>query len=158
MMLDTRSPEWWQARSSRERALLALLAAISVTLVVWYGIASPLQRMAAQSEQHRTRASQLWIEVETARGALSKVTIPSDDELSDVLMLSAAEAGFVLDRHRLETAREIAIWGRATDPADLFTWISMLNRNHGLIVANVTAARDESGGLRVEALLVRGAP
>jgi type II secretory pathway component PulM len=134
-----------------------LLAVIAVTLVAWYGIAAPLQRIATQSEQHRARATQSLAEVEAARSPRGAIAIPHGATVADVLTLSAAEAGFALETQREESAREIAVSGHAADPAAFFGWIAMLRNNHGIIVANVTLAREDDGELRAEALLVRGA-
>jgi type II secretory pathway component PulM len=147
--------QWWRLRSTRERGLLLLLVALGLTLIAWYGMASPLRRAAQQSDMHRANATQLLREVESARTAMDAIVIPSDAELEDVLKLSAAEADFVLETYRDESAREISVSGHAADPAALFGWITMLRRNHGLVVANLTVVRDENGVLRVETILMR---
>jgi type II secretory pathway component PulM len=149
--------EWWRVRNRRERSLLALLALILLALLAWYGIAAPLQRTAAQSEQHRVRAAQLLAEVEAAPSPGGSVPIPAGASVADVLKLSAAEAGFELDTQREEGESVIAISGHAADPASFFGWIAMLRNNHGIIVANVTLAREGDGALKVDALLARGA-
>jgi type II secretory pathway component PulM len=149
--------QWWRQRSARERGLLMLLATITIVLGGWYGVASPLRQAALLSEMHRESAAQLLNEVETARVQLDAIVVPSEDELADVLTLSAAEAGFALETHRTENAREIAVSGRAADPAALFSWIEMLRRNHGLVVANLTVVREPDGELRVDARLMRDA-
>jgi len=148
---------WWRLRSARERSLLLLLAAIGLALIAWYGVASPLRRVAQQSELHRADAARLLREVETARATTGALVIPSDAALEDVLTLSAAETGFALETHREENAREVAVSGHATDPAALFGWIEMLRKNHGLVVANLTVAREQNGELSVEAILMRQA-
>jgi len=148
---------WWRLRSARERGLLLLLAAIGLALIAWYGVASPLRRVAQQSEIHRANAARLLREVETARATMGALVIPSDAALEDVLMLSAAEAGFTLETHRAESAREVAVSGHATDPAALFGWIEILRKNHALVVANLTVAREQNGELSVEAILMRQA-
>jgi len=148
---------WWRERSARERALLALLSFVALALIAWYGVASPMRSAAQRSEMHRVRAAELLNEVESARTAIGRMVIPADAALDDVLKLSAAEAGFTLDKHNEENAREITVWGHAPEPAALFGWIMMLRKNHGLMVANLTASRDEDGALQVEAVLVRGA-
>lgn len=151
---DTAS-QWWRMRSPRERGLLMVLAAIALVLGGWYGIASPLRTAAQRAALHRESAAELLSEVETARAQLGAIVVPSDGELNDVLTLSAAEAGFALETHHAENAREIAVSGRATDPAALFSWIEMLRKNHGLVVADLTIAREQSGELRVDARLMR---
>lgn len=149
--------QWWRLRSARERSLLVLLAAIGFALIAWYGIASPLRRAAQQSEIHRANAAQLLREVERARAEMGALVTPSDAALEDVLTLSAAEAGFALETHREENQREVAVSGHAADPAALFGWIEMLRTNHGLVVVNLTVAREENGELRAEAILMREA-
>lgn len=149
--------QWWGGRSARERGLLLLLAAIGLALIAWYGMASPLRRAAEQSEAHRARAAQLLREVEIARAEIGAISVPSGAALEDVLTLSAAEAGFELETQREQNAREIAVSGHAAGPDALFGWIEMLRKNHGLVVTNLSAARDENGTLRVEAVLMRGA-
>lgn len=149
--------QWWRLRSARERGLLLLLAAIGLALIAWYGVASPLRHVAQQSELHRVNAARLLREVETARATVGALVIPSGAALEDVLMLSAAETGFALETHREENAREVAVSGHAADPAALFGWIEMLRKNHGLVVANLTVAREQNGELSVEAILMRQA-
>lgn len=149
--------QWWRLRSARERGLLLLLVVVGFALIAWYGMASPLRRIALQSETHRANAARLLREVETARATMGAIVIPSDGALKDVLMLSAAEAGFALETHREDNAREVAVSGHAADPAALFGWIAMLRKNHGLVVANLTVAREQNGELRVDAILMREA-
>jgi type II secretory pathway component PulM len=153
--IDTAN-QWWRARNARERGLLLLLAFIVFGFAAWYGIASPLSRAAERSEMHRTRAAALLREVENSRASIARMAIPTDASLDDVLTLSAAEAGFALENHSEENARETTVQGHAPEPAALFGWIEMLLRNHGLIVTNLTTAREQDGALRVEAVLVRG--
>jgi general secretion pathway protein M len=149
--------QWWRTRSARERSLLLLLTAIALVLVGWYGVASPLRTTAQRAALHRASAAQLLRDVEAARAQIGAIVIPAAAQLEDVLMLSAAEAGFALETHRAENAREVAVSGHAADPAALFGWIAMLRTNHGLVVANLAVAREENGELRVEAILMRGA-
>ena len=155
LKLDTAN-QLWKGRSPRERSLLALLAAISFGLVSWYGIASPLSRAAASSDMHRSRAAALLREVEDSRAIMTRMAIPTDKSLGDLLMLSALEAGFTLDQHSEANAGETAVRGRASDSAALFAWIDMLRKNHGLTVSNLTAEREKDGGLRVEASFMWG--
>lgn len=147
--------QWWRTRSARERGLLLLLTAIALVLVAWYGVASPLRSTAQRAALHRATAAQLLREVETARAQIGAIVIPAAAELDDVLTLSAAEAGFALETHREENAREVTVSGHAADPAALFGWIAMLRKNHELVVANLTVVREENGELRVEAILMR---
>lgn len=139
----------------RERSLLLLLSLLAFGFVAWYGIASPLRLAAERSEIHRHRAAALLAEVESSRAAITGMTVPTEASLEDVLTLSATEAGFVLEKHS-ENARETTIVGRASDSAALFAWVEMLRKNHGLTVANLTAAREGDGALRVGAVFARG--
>jgi len=91
-----------------------------------------------------------------AEGRAGGTVAPSREELEDVLMLSAAEAGFDLETFRKEGAREIAVSGLAAHPAALLGWPDALRRNHGLLAARLSARRDKSGMLRAEASLIRG--
>ena len=145
----------WKMRSARERGLLLLLSILVLGFVAWYGIASPLSQAAGRSEMHLERAAALLGEVESSRAAIAGMAVPTDVSLDDVLTLSATEAGFVLEKHS-ENAREATVLGRAPDSATLFAWIEMLRKNHGLTVTNLTAARENEGALRVEAVFARG--
>jgi type II secretory pathway component PulM len=148
--------QWWRARSARERSLLLLMTATVLGFVGWYGIASPLRSAVERSDMHRARAAALLREVETSGAVIGHRVLPTDASLGDVLVLSAAEAGFTLEKHAEENLRETAVQGRAAEPAALFAWIEMLKTNHGLTVANLTAEREQDGSLRVDAVFVRG--
>jgi general secretion pathway protein M len=147
---------WWQARTGRERALLSLFVIVVLGLAAWYGVAFPLKRAAERADMHRARAAALLSEVETSGAAIGRMDVPTDASLDDVLMLSATEAGFTLETHTAQNARETAVQGHASDPTALFAWIEMLRRNHGVTVANLTVAREQDGALRAEAVLLRG--
>jgi type II secretory pathway component PulM len=147
--------QWWMMRNRRERHLMVLLAILTLGLIAWYGIASPLSLAAERSEIHLDRAAALLSEVERSRAAIGGMAIPIDTTLDDVLMLSAIEAGFELEK-RDDSAREITVQGRAPNPATLFSWIEMLRKNHGLTVANLTVERETDSTLRVEAIFARG--
>ena len=157
MTLDMHeATHWWRARTGRERALLSLLVIVVLGLGAWYGVASPLKRAAERADMHRARAAALLSEVEASGAVIGRMAVPTDASLDDVLTLSATEAGFTLEKHTEQGARETAVQGHASDPAALFAWIEMLRRNHGFTVANLTVAREQDGALCAEAVLVRG--
>jgi type II secretory pathway component PulM len=134
---------------------LALLAAIVVGLIGWYGVASPLQRTAGRAVLDRIRAAEVLAEVEAARATMDAIAVRPDGGLDDILTLSAAEAGFALQSQREQNADEVAVSGRAPDAAALFGWLMMLRNNHGIRVGSLNVVRESDAALRVDALLVR---
>jgi type II secretory pathway component PulM len=156
MTLPVAAMEWWRGRSDRERSMLVLLATVVLAFLAWYGVASPLQRMAGRADTRLARAAELLREVETAHATLGGITSEFDPAVSDLLVLSAAEAGFALETQREQDDGDIAVSGHSDVPQALFAWIEMLRRNHGLLVANLSITRESgTGGLRVDALLTR---
>ena len=147
----------WKERSERERALLVILAVVTVALVAWYGIAVPLSQAAEDARSHHARAAAELASVEAAVAAFSRGgdirnAAPAAVE---AIIHSAEMSGVMLERHCIDNAREITVWSAATEPAALFAWIAVLQRDYSVVVSNMTITRN-GGGVATEIVLARG--
>jgi general secretion pathway protein M len=151
----------WAPRSRRERVLLVLLGLSLILFALWYGVLSPLRRAAGNATLHLERAAATLSDVEAnaaeilrSRGAAAL----GETGFEEALLASASASGVTLTRNRMESTREITVWAEAVDPGALFGWIRVLRLAHGVTVTNLTATRDETGALALEARFAWGAP
>ena len=153
-----RMAQIWQGRTGRERVLLTILAAVTASLVAWYGIAMPLSRAADSAEARHARAAVKFASVEAAVAAFSgggdiRSAAPAALE---AIVYSAQMSGVTLERHRVDGSREITVWATESEPAALFAWIAVLQRDYGVVVSNMTMTRNRSGTIAAEIVLARG--
>jgi general secretion pathway protein M len=144
----------WNVRSPRERGLLAIVAVLVAGLVAWYGVALPLRRVAVATDAYRARAIADMADAEWAAKAIGALP---DGGIEEAVMASAEASGIMLDRKRMENAREITVWVKDADPGSLFGWLQTLQKAHGVVPSNLTATRDGEGVLDVEIRLLGGA-
>lgn len=149
--------EAWAARTSRERVLLSVAAALLVGVLGWYGLVAPLGRAAEDAEADRRAAAERLTAVETGAReikALSRARSPSAAEMEALVVQSAGEAGLTLDRRRAE-ADGVTVWMDAVPPTQLFAWLERLQARQ-VRVAGLTAIRGAGGAVEAEVRLAGG--
>ena len=101
---------WWQARTDRERKVLAAWSAVVVLLLLWFGVLSPLfQRIDAlekrvpmlESQLNRMRARPL----DAGRTSGAQVAAQAGEDLRSVLFGVLAERKISAELRALSTSR-----------------------------------------------------
>ena len=147
---------WWNDLSSRERALLSVLGALTFGFLLWQFAWSPLNNWRGNE---RTRAEQAQdgfelVATAAAQGRVDTAAAPqSQVPLRQALTQSAVSFGIELVRVGATVNGQIEI-----QPADisgdiLFQWISMLQSEYGVSVAFADISRNDDGLTKAQVLV-----
>lgn len=157
--------EWWLARNTRERALIASGGGALVVAVLWAYVWAPLEadrvRLAAAMPTLRAQAQQVALQaadVERLRAAARARgnAAPSQPAIEETLRTAGLGAG-VTGVAMLGGGRVQVNLGMVPFDA-LVRAIAQLTESHGLAVETVALkATGEPGMVRVEALVLQGA-
>ncbi len=146
----------FQQRTPRERVLLGIMAIAIVGFALWYGAARPLSRAVEDAAAHHARASQDYSELRDAAaefsGSEGRSAAPAAPE---AILRSAENFGLTLDRHEIDSAREITVAAENADPAAVFAWIALLQKDYGVVVSNMAVTSAGDGRVVVEMVLAR---
>lgn len=153
---------WWQGREPRERAMLAIMAAMLAAFAWWYGLLSPLRALRGQAEARHAHAVATLHAADAAAAALAASAAttalpPGGEALQRLLLDSTREAGLAPSRQRTAPDGSIVLeFERVASPA-LFGWLGGLVDTHGIAPASLGVERAD-GQLRVEAGFAGAAP
>ena len=144
---------WWDGRSLRERRMLALMGALVLGVVVWLGIARPLDAWTADQARARGVAERQRALIETAvvqRGArpaeavdlqaLVAATAPTAGVQPTLGMSEGGRLGFRLDR---------------VTTAQAFGWLAALEAG-GTRIEELGVVENPDGTLGVTGALAAG--
>ncbi len=143
--------EFWNARTAREQIMLQGLALVLGGLLFWYGVLTPLKAATTWTGERRQVAAAELSMIETAargRGGRGAPAAPAG--LVGAIDVSAAAAGIVIERRRLEADGRLTVWVSAVEPRTLMQWIGGLQAARDVTVVDMTAAKADSGTLEVE--------
>jgi general secretion pathway protein M len=143
---------WWEARSVRERRLLALMFALLGLVLAWLVVVRPLAD-ALDAVKQRHAAAVVALAEAKARPA---ATGPAAAGPADAIVArTAADAGFAGARiARLGPARAtVAV--DAARPQALFGWVAQMERR-GLVVERLRAQANADRTLSAEIALRAG--
>lgn len=154
---------WLQARSARERQVLAggalLLAALLLYLLAWEPLAQREQELATRVAQQRTQLAWLAGAASEARALTRRERVPEAQDgasLLSVIDRSAAQAGLgaALQRLAPEGEQGVRVWLDDASYAATLQWLDTLGR-HGIHVVSVQMERHATRG-RITARLLLG--
>jgi general secretion pathway protein M len=143
---------WWEARSARERRLLAVMVALLAIVLLWLAVVRPLADALDDAKRRHGAAVIALAEAQAARpAAVPAATGPVDSIVAE----TAAAAGFTGIRvARLGPARA----GAAVDaarPQALFGWIAEMERR-GLVVERLRTRANADRTVSAEIALKAG--
>ncbi len=144
----------WTTRSRRERAMIAALGLVVVAVAGWYGLARPLDRMAAAAARRAETAAQGLAQVDAEAAAIKAAGGKASGDLLGLVTASAQAAHIVIARQRQDSPGQLTVSIDSTTSPALFAWFRDLQIRDGVGVASLTATRT-GGGLQVEAVLAR---
>lgn len=147
-MNDTvlRLRRWWQARAPRERAMLALMAALLAAFTWWYGLLWPLRSLydAAQARHDHAATALQAVEAEVAAlggHAGARSAAPGGEALQRLVLDSARDAGLAPSRQRTTAEGAFVVeFDRAASPA-LFGWLGGLVEARGVAPSTLHVER-----------------
>lgn len=145
---------WWQGRAPRERAMLALMAAMLAAFAWWYGLLWPLRVLRDDAGAHYDRAALALQAAEAEAAALAGTGRTAGapargDALQRDLLERARAAGLVPSRQRTAADGTFVLeFERIPAPA-LFGWLGGLADRDALAPASLRVERAD-GHLRAE--------
>lgn len=154
---------WYRQRDTREqRALLALGAALLVTLF-WWLVWQPLYEGREQARTRYIRAAQTlsWIQdnAPAVRGARdSEASSPATgDGWSSRISSSASAHNLKLKGFTPEGSNSVRVMLEEQSFAHVTSWLQSLRSEEGVRVSNIEISRgNKPGGVNVRATLARG--
>lgn len=153
---------FWQARSPRERVLLAVAAALFAAGAIYTLVAAPLGRWRAGAERKAVRAEAVYdlVAEAAAKGADAAARVKSEGSpqpLRSTLVVSARESGVTLNFVNTRADGGVEASVDAVAPAILFAWLQNLESQHAIHVTGADIARESDDAALVRAQLVFGA-
>lgn len=154
MKPDDRFLAWWRGREPRERAMLAVMAALLAAFAWWYGLMWPLRAMREGAEAHFDRAALALQAVEAdvtglaGTGAASQAPA-TDEALQGAILDSLREAGLAASGQRTSADGAFVLEFERVAPPALFGWLGRLAADDGLAPSSLRVERAD-GRLRAE--------
>lgn len=147
----------WEARTRRERIMLAVMVLAILLVIGWYGVMVPLNSAVDASKTRLAKASEQFARLDAAARA-GGLPFTSGQPLQAIVDASASAAGLSIARRREEADGRLTVWLTGADPGLMMGWLTSLARGQGIAVSEMTASRNEGGLLEAQITLVRPAP
>ena len=151
----------WAERSPREQVMLGVMFALLAGVILWFGVAMPLDRAQRSARDTLLEATDRNAAVRAAVRQLK--ALPRAVEggpsapLDQLVGQGAGEAGLTLERAQAQGPDRMEIAIASIRPVALFSWIATLEAQ-GVRVDTMSARpAPAAGSLSVQAVLVRGA-
>lgn len=151
--------DWWSARTSRERTVVSVGAALVLIALVWAVVLNPLAQRRAELERAvpEQRALLAWMEsLPTGTRNAASTTQGSLFAVVDSSARTTPLAG-TLSRIQPEGADTVRVWFDEAPFNDLVAWLAVLEREHGIRVTAVAVDRTAAPG-RVSARVTLARP
>lgn len=141
-------------RSSRERALLGVAAALLVLVVLLFGVIGPARDARADAVARHAEAAQTLGAVRRATASPSAPT-GSGGPLRAVVSVTADGAGIVIDRYDIEDDG-VRLFIGSVEATRLFGWLTELREREGIAVSEAQLRREDGGMISARLTLTRG--
>lgn len=156
--LTDRLYPWWEGRTVRERRMLAAMAVLLAAVFVWLAIVRPMLdwREQAAADRAAAEAELAWVQAGlrlTAPTASARPVI--DVEGFEPLVTRTAEAAGLSVTTGMDASGRLAFRIPDATSAALFSWMSVLERDHGIAVVSLGVVENTDATLQVEGALAR---
>jgi general secretion pathway protein M len=153
--------DWWTTRTERERWMLIGLGALLAALLFWYGLLQPLERLAADAQDHQAEAAAALSEAETLKAGIDAAEAglgrASAAQVAEIARATATQAQIGLAREEAGTEGALELWTEPVTAKALFAWLADLQQK-GVGVRTLETHRGEEGLIDARLALVGGAP
>lgn len=152
---------YWAERSTREQWMLGVMFALLAVVILWFGIAMPLDRAQRSARDTLNEATDRNAAVRVAvkqlkalprNAAATGPVTPVDQFVGQ----SAGEAGLTLERAQAQGGDRIEIAIASVRPVALFSWLAALEAQGVRVVTVSARPSPTAGSVSVQAVLVRG--
>lgn len=151
----------WNDRSTREQWMLGVMFALLAGVILWFGVAVPLDRAQRDARDALRAATDRNAAIRAAVRQLQHLPRAPGGAgplvaLDQMVGQGAGEAGLTLERAQAQGDDRIEIAIASVRPVALFSWIASLEAQ-GVRVETITARPSPTtGSISVQAVLVRG--
>lgn len=151
----------WAERSRREQWMLGVMFALLAGVVLWFGVAIPLERaqrgardalLAATDRNAAIRAAVKQLKALPRTPVVSGPATAIDQFVGQ----SAGEAGLTLERAQAQGQDRMEIAIATVRPSALFGWVARLEAQGVRVETLSVRPSPAAGSLSVQAVLVRG--
>lgn len=152
---------WYFALSNRERVMVSVAGALTVVVVLIFGILLPAMSALEQAESRLDEAVQRRgrIEATVAAASLQKPSAvpPAQAGIDLVVTQGAAEKGFDLLKPTNSAPGQVDFRIEQARAPALLAWLSELE-SQGIFISSITMRSATNGSVTVEAQLRQAAP
>ncbi len=151
----------WADRSPREQWMLGVMFALLAGVILWFGVAMPLERAqlaarddlrAATDRNAAIRATVKQLKALPRETGTPGTATPIDQFVGQ----SAGEAGLTLERAQAQGSDRMEVAIASVRPVALFSWLATLE-TQGVRIDTISARPSPTAGsVSVQAILVRG--
>lgn len=152
---------YWVERSTREQYMLGVMFALLAGVILWFGVAMPLERAQKNARDALIEATDRNAAIRSAVKQLKSLPRSSASSgpaapLDQFVGQGAGEAGLTLERAQAQGNDRMDIAIASVRPIALFSWLSQLE-GQGVRVETMSARPSPTAGsVSVQAVLVRG--
>ncbi|MEC3949502.1 type II secretion system protein M [Sphingobium sp. HWE2-09] len=157
-----RMQTYWSERSTREQWMLGVMFALLAIVILWFGIAMPLDRAQRSARDALNEATDRNAAIRSAVKQLK--TLPRTAAATGPAMpidqfvgQSAGEAGLTLERAQAQGDDRMDIAIASVRPVALFSWLAVLEGQGVRVDTMSVRPSPTAGSVSVQAVLVRGA-
>lgn len=144
--MNTRLHSWWQARSTRERGLLATMLILLLLLLAWLAVARPLSDALDDARHRQTRLISDWQQARALAAMMPEAPRPRpgpDRPARELVMESAVLHGVTIGVLRPQGGA-LSLSVESAPTTALFAWIAGLEAQGLTIEQASVQARDDS--------------
>jgi general secretion pathway protein M len=154
-MID-RLKVYWDARSERERGLLAIMFALLFAVILWFGIVAPLRSARVEAGERLDRATivsgRISARADALRHAIRTTAPPLATSLAVTVGTAATEAGFTPSRMAPQGDDRVDVALSSAKSQALFPWLATLAQR-GIFVEKSAIRPNGDATLSFEARL-----
>lgn len=147
---------WWNDRSPRERALLAVMLLLLAALLAWLAILRPLAAARSAAEADAVAAAGRRAQAQALVAAIGARPAAGAVPVLDVLTRRLAEAGLQASRVEGQGPGQAVAEIAAVNGRLLLGWASGLETRDGLVIEQLDAVRNPDQSVRVRLTVRRG--
>ena len=154
-------PAWWATRTARERMLLAVLAALTLAIGLWYGLVTPILSAESAARERHARAVERLLAVSASAREVAALQGPafrssSGGGLAATVTQTALANAVPLAQQTSAPNADLAITVTAADPGSAFRWLASLQRDHGVHVAAWVMTRNPDRSVALQVRFSKG--
>lgn len=156
--LTDRLYPWWEGRTLREQRMLIVMTALLAAVFVWLAVVRPMLgwREQAAADRAGAEADLAWVQAGLRQIAPTAAARPVIDvEGFEPLVLRTAAATGLDVTTGMDASGRLGFRIADASSAALFSWMSALERDHGIAVVSLGVVENTDATLQVEGSLSR---